>query len=168
MRNISIVDTQAKNIALNLENVSHTLKETTRSSFDYSLFSYIFCSYLWQISVQSWNPSDSCIYLDIWTVLTCYKTKLSSGFWISPVRRLHNLSGQPVSMCDHAHKKVLPHVLVELLVHQSACCLLSFCLAQSKRAWIHPIETLPSVTYRHGWGPPTRLPRLWDPLCVSS
>lgn len=47
IRNISIVGTQAKNIALNLENASHTLKETTRSSLDYSLFSYIFCSYLW-------------------------------------------------------------------------------------------------------------------------
>jgi len=41
------------------------------------------------------------------------------GFWGSPRRRLHNLSGQPVPPFSHPHSKgMLPHVQVERSVFQ--------------------------------------------------
>lgn len=50
MRNIRIVGTQARNIGLNLENTSH-MKRCLLTLL-ILLVSYVFCSYLWQRSVQ--------------------------------------------------------------------------------------------------------------------
>lgn len=35
----------------------------------------------------------------------------------------------------------------------SACCLSSYCLASLSRAWLRPLDTLPSDIYRYWWDP---------------
>lgn len=63
---------------------------------------------------------------------------------------LNNLSGQPVPVISHTHSKgVLLHVQVELPL--SACCLSPYCLALLSRAWVHPLDILPSDIYRCWW-----------------
>jgi len=92
-RNISIVNPLAKVIALNLENVPHTLAEMLQcllTFLTYLLFSYVFCSCLW---LYVCSELKSICRLPVCTVLTHCQAKLSSRFWIIILGNFSGIKG---------------------------------------------------------------------------